>query len=137
MADAEIKGKAAVLARIGRIPQVVRDAAEKPLEEAVEEMASALRRNAPVAVEYEKHPGQLRESIEKYRNPDRPLSWRVIAGARDKFGRLFGRFVEFGHGNAGPRPWWFPTYRAHKKRLKTKVFTAVRKALRLLFPDTV
>lgn len=134
MADAQMAGKAAVLKRLASIPQVVQDAAEKPLEDGVEAMVGALKRAAPVAEEHETHPGQLRDSIEKYKNPDRPLSWRVIAGARDKFGRMFGRYVEFGHGNAGPRPFWFPTYRAFKKKIRTGVYTATRKALATLFP---
>lgn len=135
MADAKMAGKEALLRRLASIPEAVRQAAEPELEDAVEEMRQALQRAAPVAPDYEKHPGELRESIQKYPNPGRPLSWRIIAGARDAAGRLYGRFVEFGHGLAGPRPFWFPTYRAQKKRLRSRMYAAVRKRLKVLFPQ--
>lgn len=133
MADAKMLGKQRMLERIRSIPAVARVAAEKPLEEEVGAMEAALKRAAPVGHPLEAHPGELRDKIEMYRNPDRPLSWRIIAGARDAAGRLYTRFVEFGHGAAAPVPFWWPTYRANIKRLRTKCYAATRKALQALF----
>lgn len=136
MADAKLIGKERMLARIRSIPLVVREAAEKPLEEEVDAMVAALKRAAPDGTQWEVHPGQLKAEIVKYRNPDRPLSWRVMSVARGVDGSLYGRFVEFGHGLAAPSPFWWPTYRAQIKRLRTRCFAATRKALKLLFPAT-
>lgn len=134
MADATIAGREALLARLAKIPEVTQAAAARALKAGVDELVEAEKRAAPVS-DLEGHPGELRDSIVAYANPDRPLSWRIIVGARDAAGRLYGRYVEFGHGNARPRPFFFPTYRAQKKRIRSQVFSEVRQALKTLFPE--
>lgn len=128
MADAKMINRQAWVDKIRRIPETVQQAAEGPLEQRVDTLLEALKRAAPRS-EFDKHPGQLAEEIIKYKNADRPLSWKIQSIARDAAGRLYGRFVEFGHGAAGPRPWWFPTYRAWKKIALRAQNSAVRKAL--------
>lgn len=137
MADAKIVGRERLFARFSAIPEAIRAEAEGPLQAGVEDMRDALKRAAPVeaAAQYEKHPGELRDSIEAYRNPDRPLSWRIIAGARDEAGRLWARFLEFGHGSAAPSPFWFPTYRARRKAMRSKMVAAAKRGIRKLFPE--
>jgi hypothetical protein len=135
---ANMRGLEAVLAGFHRLPSAVTDAAEASLDQATDELVAAERRNAPVS-ELEAHPGQLRDSIEKYPTPGRPLSFRIIVGARDSKGRLFGRYVQFGHttpdGKFVPaRPWFFEIYRALKKRLRRAIMAGPRKAIRQLFP---
>lgn len=135
MADAVIKGKAALLAKFPRITPEVEAAIAPIMEDEVEHMRSAISRAAPVLhrPSKERTPGQLAASIQKYPNPSRPLSWRIIAGARDAASRLWARYVEFGHGEAGPMPFFFPTYRANKKRLRTRAYAAARKVLSAMF----
>lgn len=138
MADATIQGKAALLAKFPRITPAVIAAVSPVMEDEVEQMRAAIARAAPVLERpsKERSAGELRASIRKYPNPGRPLSWRIIAGAMDRASRLWARFVEFGHGNAGPMPFFFPTYRAQKKRLRARAYAAARKALKLLFPGS-
>lgn len=130
-----MQGKARALAKIRAIPETVRQVGEVSLDLGTDDLVEALQRAAPVdnAAHGERSPGELKASIGKYRNPDRPLSWRLIAAARDLKGRLFGRYVEFGHGDAGPRPFWFPTYRAWKKAFRSKLFSDTRRALSALW----
>lgn len=136
MADAVFANKARILARFARMPAVVQATAEATLKSQVEQLVEAEQRAAPVS-ELEGHPGELRESIAAYETPGRVASYRVIAGARDSKGRLYGRYVEFGHtaadGHFVPaQPFWFSTYRAWKKAMLAKVRAEVRAALKTL-----
>jgi hypothetical protein len=137
MADAVFTNKQTVLARLAQLPDIVVRVAEVNLDAGTDELVEALRRAAPVAPQAKKDeaPGTLRASIQKYPNADRALSWRIIAGARDAAGRLWARYVEFGHGEAGPEPFWFPTYRAWKKPFRSKLFSDTRRALKAWWPD--
>lgn len=135
---ATMRGAAALEARWKRLPDAVRHAAQQGLESEVDALVDAEKRAAPVS-ELETNPGQLRESIEAYDTPGRPLSKRVIVGARDSKGRLFGRYVEFGHTAADGRyvpasPWFFPTYRARRKALRRRILAPARKVIRQMFP---
>lgn len=126
------------LAAFARLPPDVRNEIAKSLDAETDELVAAEKRAAPVSA-LEDHPGQLRDSIEKYRTPGRLLSWRIIAGARDKQGRLFGRYVEFGHTAANgtfvpASPFWFPTYRARRKAMRKAILDPARRVIRKLFP---
>lgn len=136
MADAKFVNRQKVLQRLAGIPDVVIQVATVNLDAGTDELVEALRRAAPVAPAAKKDeaPGTLRASIAKYRNPDRPLSWRIIAGARDRAGRLWARYVEFGHGEAAPEPFWYPTYRAWRKPFRSKLFSDTRRALKAWWP---
>lgn len=125
------------LARLGRIPQSMKTAVGSQLAKEVEDLTEAEQRAAPVS-ELEDHPGQLRDSIHFYANPDRPLSYRIIADAKDDKGSYIGAHVEHGHkavdGSHVPAvPFFFPTYRARKKGLKRRVSAAGRKAAKAEF----
>ena len=135
---ATMEGLSALVDRLERLPAAVKDALEAPLNREVEDLVSALKRAAPVS-DLEDHPGQLRDSIQDYPNPSRPLSFRIIVGARDSKGRLFGRYVEFGHTSKSGRyvpaaPFFFPTYRARKKAMQRRILAPARQAIRRMFP---
>lgn len=136
MADAKIVGREKYLARLAKIPAAARDAANEGLDGAAERMKAALQRAAPVAPEFERHPGELRDEIEIYQVDDRELSRRIMSTARDGEGTLYGPFVEFGHGDAAPRPWWWPTYRAQKKPIRARMYARLRKVVKTLFPES-
>lgn len=134
MADAKMLGKARWLAKIARIPETVRQVAEVSLDVGTDDLVEHERSAAPLDNGgHDPHPGLLKGSISKRPTPGRPLSFQIIAWARDKKGRLFGRYVEFGHGEAGPRPFWFPTYRAWKKPFRSKLYADTRRALAALW----
>lgn len=139
---AQMKGLEANLKRLARVPQVAKTAVGSQLAKEVEDLVEAQKRAAPVD-EASDNPGRLRESIHFYPNPDRPLSYRVIADARDpETGDFIGPHVEFGHMAADGThvaavPSFFPTYRARKKSMKRRISAAGRKALREAFPKPV
>lgn len=124
-----------VLARLAAIPDRVQKAVAVQLKVEVAELVAAQKRAAPVD-EASDNPGQLRDSVHYYANPDRPLSYRILADAKDDKGKFIGGNVEHGHkardgSHVPPKPFFFPTYRARKRGIKRRMSAAARKALTL------
>jgi hypothetical protein len=139
MASSKMLNLERVLARLATVPAAVQKAVGDQLKTEVAGLVTAIQRNAPVD-EASDNPGELRDSVHFYANPDRPLSYRVLADARDKAGKFIGSNVEAGHrardGSHVPaRPFFFPTYRALKKPIKRRVAAAGRKAAKQAFPE--
>lgn len=129
MADAKFANREKWLAKIRGLPAVVVEVGEVSLDVGTDDLTGALQRAAPVDNGgHDPHPGQLKASIRKTKVEK--LRWRIVAEARDEKGRLYARYVEFGHGDAPPRPFWFPTYRAWKKRFRSKLYADTRKGLK-------
>lgn len=137
---ATMKGKVSVIDRLRRIPDAVRQAVGDQLLTEVNDLVEAQKRAAPVGGEDDPNPGKFRDSIHSYPTPGRPLSYRVIADAKDPKGRNIGRNIEFGHhaldGTYVPaRPSFFPTYRARKKGMRSRLAAAGRKAFKAASPS--
>ncbi len=135
---AQMKGVERTLAAFKRLPQEVVTDVGTELAGQVEDLTEAIQRAAPVN-DLDETPGQLRDSVHFYANPDRPLSYRILADAKDNKGEFIGPHVEHGHkardGSHVPRvPFFFPTYRARKKTIRRRLRSAARKALKRLFP---
>lgn len=127
-----------VLARLAKVPDAVKDAVAERLQTEVDDLVAAQKRAAPVD-KASPDPGKFRDSIHAYPNPDRPLSYRIIADAKDDKGNFIGAHIEHGHrtpsGTHVPAsPSFFPTYRARKKPMKRRIAAASRKALKQLYP---
>jgi hypothetical protein len=127
-----------VLAKLARIPAAVQASAEAQLIKEVDGLVAAQRAAAPVD-EASPDPGAFRDSIHAYPNPDRPLSYRVIADAKDDTGKFIGGNIEHGHrardGSHVPAsPSFFPIYRARKKGMKRRMLAASRKTINQIFP---
>lgn len=129
---------ARVLARLGKIPAAVTQAAGAQLKIEVDDLVEAQKRAAPVDPKSD-NPGAFRDSIHSYENPDRPLSYRIIADAKDASGKPIGGNIEHGHkardgSHVEAQPSFFPTYRARKKPMRRRLNAASRKALKQLYP---
>jgi hypothetical protein len=129
-----------VLANLARFPHEVTDAAVEQTEKEVNDLVAAEKRAAPVS-QLEAHPGQLRDSISADKVESRVISWRLGVWARDSLGRLFARYVQFGHTAAdgtwvSAAPWWFETYRARKKQMLARIRAAVRRRVKALYPES-
>lgn len=140
MADAKIIKNAVFWKRFEMLPQQLQIELGKQLAIEAEDMALALRRAAPVSPELEKHPGQLRDSVHDYANPVRPLSYKIIADARDDHGNFIAPHVEYGHlavnGTHVPAvPWFWPTYRAREKAMRRRLMNTAKMTIKSLFPD--
>ena len=140
MASAKMLNLERVKARLRRVPQRVQVAVGTQLAIDAEDMTEAIRRAAPVSSDLEETPGELRDSVHFYPTPDRPLSYRILADAKDPDGNFIGPHVEHGHkaadGSHVPRhPFFFPTYRARKKGSTRRLKAAARKAIKAEFPE--
>lgn len=118
------------------IPDGVREAARRVLEQNATELVAEMKRLVPV------DDGDLRDSI-NWTWGDAPagtltigtvggraygtLRITVYAGGGDAF---YGWFQEFGTVNMAPNPFFFPSYRKLKRRLKGRVTREIKKAIR-------
>ncbi len=87
---------AKVTARLAKIPAQMKAAAAEQLKTEVDDLVAAQKRAAPVDPA-SPNPGALRDSIHAYPNPDRPLSYRIIADAKDAHGKFIAANIEQGH----------------------------------------
>lgn len=131
--------KEKILARLAKLPALMKAELESALKTEVDDLVEAQRRAAPVSA-LEDHAGQFRDSIHAYKNPDRPLSYRVLADARDAHGEFIGPHIEFGHHaldgtHVDAVPSFFPTYRARKKPMRRRLGRAAGKAARAAFNE--
>lgn len=131
-----VEGLAKLNARFDAIPAKVREAAKAELERSAAEIVATMKRFAPAET------GQLRESI-GWTWGDAPagsmkigtvrgkgygsLSITIYAGGKDAF---YGRFQEFGTKKMRAHPFFFPAYRAHKKKVKARLTRAINKAIK-------
>lgn len=122
--------------RWSAIPKKVREAARLALEQSAEEVVQAMRRFAPV------DSGDLRESI-GWTWGDAPAGSMTVgtvrggdygamvitiyAGGGDQF---YARFQEFGTKKMRANPFFFPAWRARKRKVKTRLSRAIGKAIR-------
>jgi HK97 gp10 family phage protein len=135
---AQMKNLEKRIAQLQRLPEAVQAAAETAFDQEVAGLVAAFKRACPVS-DLEVNPGELRDSIESYPVPGRPLSARIIVGAKDAKGVRYARYVEFGHTSKGgayvpAQPFFWPTYRARKKEIRRRMLAPARKVIRQLFP---
>lgn len=134
--------------RLENIPDRIRLAAARELERGAEEMVQEMRRVAP----FDPTPDgmHLREHIhwtwgdapagsftigEVKSGPDAGVEYAalritVYANPKDSIGRPYASWVEFGTKKNGARPFYWKTYNAHKRRIRSRVLKAIREAIK-------
>jgi HK97 gp10 family phage protein len=132
MARSRVENRQRLGRKLATLPERAKARIAPALASAADEMVDLARRLAP------KKTGRLRESIRKEQNG---LVTRVTAGGGEAF---YARFVEFGtaprenkgmfagteHPGTLPQPFFFPAYRAMKKKAARQVKKAAREAAR-------
>lgn len=132
-----VKGMAEFQRRWFAIPVKVRQAARETLEQNAEEIVKDMRRAAPVGER-----GNLLHSI-NWTWGDAPegsmaigtvggskyatMRITIYAGGGDAF---YAHFQEFGTVNMHANPFFFPVYRARKKRVKSRLTRNINKAIK-------
>lgn len=130
--------------RLARIPDKVTQAARGAMEQGAEEMVQMMRRLAPV------DDGELRASI-NWTWGDAPagtftvtqikggkragrdvaaLRVTIYANAKDSKGRPYASWVEFGTKRSAAQSFFWPSYRALRKRVMGRIIRAIRKAIK-------
>lgn len=116
-----VEGRERLKARLQAIPGRMRAEVRAAIEKSADELVGMQQRLAPV------DDGVLRDSIRKEPG-DHDLAVAVKAGSDAAF---YARFVEFGTQRTPAQPFFFPAYRALRKRIRARISRAVRKAVRL------
>lgn len=121
-ANAKFTGKEIAMRRMRKIPEAVKKAAAAQLEKNAIELVETMKSFAPVKS------GDLKDSIHQYDVSDESkISRRVTAGGGAAY---YAPWVEFGHGEADPHPFFWPVYRLKRKAFRRRMAAAARKALR-------
>jgi hypothetical protein len=137
MADAKLLNLKAVQARLARVPKAAQEALRKQMKTEADDMVDAIKRamDAQYDDTADHNHQKLRDSVHAYPNPDREISYRILADARDAAGKFIGSNVEQGHrtvdgGHVAASPSFFPTYRSRKKAMKRRLSKAARDAVK-------
>lgn len=148
---AKVSRRDALLRKMAALPPAVRSAIKQALAEGADEITDAMKRQAP------KRTGKLRNSITqswgggkvKYSSlsgrtaeaGDPDLTVRISAG---NSAVRYAHLVEFGtaphinggkfagslHPGATARPFFFPVFRAYRRRVKSRISRATTKAVK-------
>ena len=119
------------------IPAKVEAATRKAMEKGAEELVQMMRRLVPV------DSGDLRDSI-AWAWGEAPKGAVVLAeSAPTERGLKItvyatdfkARWIEFGTIKMGARPFFFPSYRALRKRIKSRITREMKKAIRAESPQ--
>lgn len=110
------------LRRLKKVAPAIKNRVNKALETGAAEYAGMMRRLAP------QQEGHVLDSIVYFAAIEAEgLRWIVQAGDANAY---YVRWVEFGHGNAAARPFFYPTVRALRRRVKARVVRAWRAGIR-------
>lgn len=152
-----MRNRERLLKKMAALPAAVRSAIRQALAESADEIVAMQKRLAPVSKNgnHGNPPGALRDSITQTwgaRGPayatlgagasgDPDLTVRITAGnTRVRYAHLVefgakphtagGRFKGAQHPGAPAQPFFYPPYRALRRRAKSRINRAVRKAAR-------
>ena len=138
-----MKGEAALKASMMAIPQKIRDEVARELEAQAAKVVADMKRLVPV------DSGALRDSIGwTWGNAPRGsvsvgtvrgrqfsrMAITIYAGTRDKSlgsaDAFYARFQEFGTVKMAANPFFYPSWRANKTRVKASLTRAVKRAVK-------
>jgi HK97 gp10 family phage protein len=127
------------------IPAKVEAATKRAMEEGADELVDMMKRLVSVSADgsHGNAPGTLRDSI-GWTWGDAPtgsftilkatggaeysgLRLTIFAGSKDAF---YARWNEFGTEKMSAQPFFFPSYRAMRKRIKSRITREMKKAIR-------
>lgn len=109
--------------KMSQLPREVRKELFQAAEKNAREVSARQKQTAP------RDDGELQDShkVVPVKGPNNVVRWRVVAGDEKAF---YARMVEFGTPTHGAHPWFYPSYRALKARLKARNRAAAKRAIR-------
>lgn len=118
-----------VEARLARLPEGLVAALQPAITKGANDFATATRAICPVAPEFERHPGELKESIHVEAGAV-ALGAKVVVDAEDEDGRYYAAHVEYGHrtkkgGHVSAKPFFWPSWQHEKRKIKAGISRAV------------
>jgi len=115
-----VEGLERLRKRIARLPAKMKAEVKVAIETGADELVAMQKRLVPI------EQGDLQDSIRKERGRHE-LSVSVKAGSNAVF---YARFQEFGTVGHPPQPFFYPPYRALRRRIRSRIGRAVGKAVR-------
>lgn len=107
--------------KLKSIPGAVRKAARAQLQANADELVETMKGFVPV------QEGALVSSIKQQDvSGSTRISRRVSAGNAEA---PYASYVEFGHGEAAPHPFFWPAYRLKRRRFRARMTRAAKKAI--------
>jgi HK97 gp10 family phage protein len=128
--DNRFARKGAVLQKLRRLPVAIRIEARKALDDEAKFLVDQIRPHIP------REEGELADSLEWHRNPRGDKIGVIITEGRNQEGDPLdrkARAVEFGRPDMAAQPHFYPTYRAHKRKMANRVVRRVRKVIRAIW----
>lgn len=139
-----VKGAAALQRRLAKlIPEAIENRVREAMEKAAEQVVTDMKSLAPILTEHDprRRPGALRDSIgwtwgaapkdatvvAESSVSDRGLKITIYAGNAEAF---YARFVEFGTKRTPKQSFFFNSYRANRRRIRSNISRALNKAIR-------
>lgn len=130
-----MKGTKRLSHTLKRLPDAVEDAVKPALNKSGDELATTMKRLAPV------DEGDLRDSITVTRIGETTPPYSQPGGSRQaKENEVivtagnsrvrYAHLVEFGTSQAAAQPFFWPAYRLLKKRLKSRISRSIGKAVK-------
>lgn len=135
--------------RLDAIPDAIRLAAAREMERGVEEMVQEMRQTAPFdadtpdGIHIREHIGWTWGDApagsftlgEIRSGPDAGIEYAalritVYANPKDKKGRPYASWVEFGTRRSAARPFFWSSYKRHRGKIRRRVLKAIREAIR-------
>lgn len=114
----KVQGLEALNRKLARMPARAKTQIRAALDVSADEMVATAKSLAPVLE------GDLKDSIEKIDgNHDLQVIVRAGGGAAG-----LAHIAEYGHGNAAPRPFFWPAYRSLRKRIRGRLTRAINRA---------
>lgn len=128
MAENRFLQKQRVLGLMARIPAQVRSVAREAVDEQAAYLVEQIRPNVP------RDEGELADSLEWHRNARMDKIGVVVTeGTKDDTQGRKARAVEFGRPDMEAQPHFFPTYRAHKRKMQNAIQRRVRATIRRIW----
>lgn len=133
-----VKGVAELNKAIAAMPKKVELAARKAMEKGADELVAMMKRLVPV------DQGDLRDSI-AWKWGNAPKGAVVLAESQsDSRGLKItvyatdykARWIEFGTIKMRAQPFFFPSYRALRKRIKARIKREMKKSIKFVGPPT-
>lgn len=115
------KGRARYHLKMRDLPRAVRQELAQAAEKNARQVSALQRQTAP------RDDGDLRASHKVEPVKVDVIRWRVAAGDEKAF---YARMVEFGTPRNAAQPWFYPSYRVLKPRLKARNRAAVKRAIK-------
>lgn len=115
------QSRARLKRRLLSIPDHVKEAAAQSLAESAADLVGQIRAGVPV------DQGDLRDSVREYDAEDEAgVGRRIVAGSRKAF---HAGFIEHGTRRSPAQPFFFPTYRRNKRKIRSRLSKAIKAAV--------